>query len=63
MNNIMRVVQLGVCTGCNACSFCEHISFVKNQYSFYVPVVDEKCNDCGKCLEECVFDPYKEDGE
>ena len=60
MNNVMRVVESGVCTGCNACSCCEHISFAENQLGFYSPVVDEKCNDCGKCLAACIFDPYRD---
>ena len=52
MNNIMRIVDSGVCTGCSACGFCEHISFRQNPFGFYSPVVDDKCNNCGKCVEE-----------
>lgn len=63
MNNIMRIVNLGVCTGCNACNVCEHISFLKNQYGFCSPVVDAKCTNCGNCLKECIYDPYKEDND
>ena len=59
MNNIVRIVEAGVCTGCNACSFCEHISFKINQYGFYSPVVDDKCNNCDKCVEECIYDPNR----
>ena len=62
MNNISKIVNLGVCTGCNACSSCEHIIFVKNQYGVYSPVVDDdKCTDCGKCVAECIYAPNKED--
>lgn len=62
MNNIMRIVNSGVCTGCSACSFCEHISFVRNKYGF-TPIVDDNCNNCGKCVEECVYDPYRENDD
>lgn len=61
MNNIMRIVDSGVCTGCSACGFCEHISFRQNSFGFYSLVVDDKCNNCGKCVEECVFDPDRKD--
>lgn len=60
MSNIMQIVNTGVCTGCNACNCCEHISFQKNQQGFYTPVVDDKCSNCGKCLEQCIFDPNRE---
>ena len=63
MNNIMRIVDLGVCTGCNACSCCEHISFMKNKNGFYSPVVDDKCDNCGKCVEQCIYDPDREDDD
>ena len=62
MNNISKIVNLGVCTGCNACSSCEYIIFVKNKNGFYSPVVDDdKCNSCGKCLKECIYNPDKDD--
>lgn len=63
MNNIMRIVNSGACTGCYACDICEHISFIENQYGFYAPVVDEQCSDCGKCLKSCIYDPYKTDND
>lgn len=61
MNNVARIVQSGVCTGCNACAGCEHIHFEKNQYGFSVPVIDDHCTDCGTCIEQCLFDPDRED--
>ena len=63
MNNITRIVDAGVCTGCNACNFCKHISFIQNQYGFYSPVVDDKCNNCGKCVEECIYNPSRENDD
>ncbi len=63
MNNIMRIVDSGVCTGCQACSFCEHISFMQNECGFYSPVVDDKCINCGKCVEECIYDPNRENDD
>ena len=63
MNNVMRIVNAGVCTGCNACSSCEHITFEWNQYGFYSPVVDDKCDNCGKCVEKCVYDPDRENDD
>jgi len=62
MNNIMKVVQSGLCTGCSACSDCEHISFSLNNQGFYSPTVDENCNDCGNCIKKCIFSAqYDED--
>ena len=63
LENIMQVVNSGVCTGCNACNICEHITFKENQYGFYSPVVDDKCNGCGNCLKECIYDPNRNDEE
>ena len=63
MNNISRIVNSGVCTGCNACNDCEHITFIKNQYGFYSPVVDDKCNNCGQCLKECIYDPDRDEND
>lgn len=56
MDNIMRIVQTGVCTGCQACAFCGHISFVKNTLGFYAPVVDDQCTHCGQCVAACIYD-------
>ncbi len=61
MNNVTRVVNSGTCTGCNACSVCEHISFKQNNLGFYSPVVDSGCLECGKCLENCIFDYSADD--
>ena len=61
MNNIMRVVNSGACTGCNACSGCEHITFEENQYGFRAPVIDDKCNNCGNCVKKCIYDPSRDD--
>lgn len=63
MENIMRVVESGMCTGCNACACCEHISFEENSLGFYSPVVDDECRGCGKCLAACIYDPYRDDDE
>ena len=61
--NITRIVNSGVCTGCNACNGCEHITFIENQHGFYSPVVDENCAGCGKCIAECIYDPDRYDNE
>jgi len=50
----MKVVELGICTGCRACS-CEHITFVKNNHGFLSPMVDEGCTNCGDCLKQCIY--------
>lgn len=60
MNNVMKVVESGRCTGCGACAGCEHIAFVKNKNGFPAPVVDGSCADCGRCLGSCI---YREDEE
>lgn len=62
-NNIMQIVVSGLCTGCSACSSCEHISFAQNEKGFYAPVVDDKCNHCGKCLAECIYNPNRENDD
>ena len=54
MYNITKMVHLGLCTGCRACS-CEHITFEKNQNGFPSPVVDESCTNCGECLKQCIY--------
>ncbi len=60
MGNITRIVQMGVCTGCQACAFCKHISFEKNPLGFEAPVVDDSCVHCGKCVAACLYDPNRE---
>lgn len=54
MNNVTKLVELGLCVGCHACS-CEHITFERNQYGFVSPVVDENCTNCGECLNQCIY--------
>lgn len=62
MNNIMKVVLSGRCTGCSACNDCEHITFSLNEQGFYAPTVDENCNECGKCIDKCIYSyQYEED--
>lgn len=61
MNNVTRIVQIGACTGCNACAVCEHIHFEKNQNGVPVPAVDKNCTGCGACLGQCIYDPDRED--
>ncbi len=60
MNNVMKIVRLGICVGCQACD-CEHISFVKNKNGFPSPTVDEECTQCGKCLTQCIYNPENDD--
>ena len=61
MDNITRIVQMGVYTGCGACSSCKHIQFTRNSLGFDSPIVDDECEHCGKCIANCCFDPLKED--
>lgn len=56
----MEIVNAGLCTGCRACDVCEHITFAAGRYGFPVPVVDDACRHCGKCLLECIYDPNRE---
>lgn len=60
INSIMKIVELGLCVGCCECE-CEHILFKENQNGFPVPVVDEKCTDCGRCLSQCIYNPENDD--
>lgn len=55
MNNIMKVVDMGICVGCGACDGCEHIVFTNNSLGFPSPVVDDTCIQCGECLRKCIY--------
>ena len=55
MNNIQRITDAGMCVGCGACEGCEHITFKYNELGFPAPVVDEKCDNCGECLQKCIY--------
>ena len=61
MENIQRIVASGICTGCGACMSCEHLHMERSPLGFDVPVADEGCARCGKCVEACIFDPLRED--
>ena len=61
MNNVSKVTSIGMCVGCGACKGCEHIIFQENELEFPAPVVDEKCSQCGDCLNKCIYNPDKED--
>lgn len=64
MDNIGMVVGQGMCTGCGACNICEHIRFEKNAWGVPVPIADDQCRHCGKCLIQCIYDPdHEEDDE
>lgn len=60
MNNVMKIVEMGMCVGCGSCD-CEHITFFTNALGFPAPVVDENCTDCGQCLEKCIYNPDNEE--
>lgn len=61
MDNVRRIVDAGVCTGCGACLGCEHLRLERSPLGFDVPAPDENCTQCGKCVEACIFDPLRED--
>ncbi len=61
MDNVARIVQMGVCTGCGLCGGCEHLLFEKGPLGFPVPKVDESCISCGTCVSKCIFAPLRED--
>ena len=63
MENIKRIVDSGVCTGCGACMGCEHLRLERDPLGFDVPVADEGCTRCGKCVSACIFDPLRDDDE
>ncbi len=60
MNNVMKIVNLGMCVGCCNCD-CEHITFKENKNRIPIPVVDDTCTNCGKCLSQCIYDPDRDD--
>lgn len=55
MNSIRKITDSGMCVGCGACEGCEHITFKNNELGFPAPVVDETCDNCGKCLQKCIY--------
>lgn len=55
MNNIKKVTDMGICTGCGSCVGCEHIKFKNNELGFPAPIVDENCKNCGECLKKCIY--------
>ena len=57
MGNITKVTEIGLCVGCGSCNVCEHISFINNSSAVPIPIVDDKCINCGACLAECIYDP------
>lgn len=61
MENVNRIVALGVCVGCGACDVCPHIHMKQGPLGFPVPRADENCTRCGKCVAVCAFDPFLED--
>ena len=60
MENVMRIVEQGVCTGCGACLGCEHLQLRRGPLGFDVPEADEGCIGCGQCTAACIFDPMRE---
>lgn len=61
MDNIRRIVECGMCTGCGACLGCEHLTLKRSPLGFDMPEPDEHCVHCGKCVEACIYDPRRED--
>lgn len=61
MDNVRRIVDSGMCTGCSACDICENISFSNGPQGFPVPMVHENCIGCGRCLTMCICDPERDD--
>lgn len=63
MENIERITGSGVCTGCGACLGCEHLHMKPGALGFDIPVPDEGCRRCGRCVAACIFDPDREDDD
>lgn len=61
MDNVTRIVSIGMCTGCGACNICENITFQQGMLGFPIPVVSDKCTGCGRCLSMCIYDPERDD--
>ena len=61
-NNITKITEAGMCAGCGSCGGCKHITFVNCELGFPAPVVDDACENCGKCLSECIYNSDCEDG-
>lgn len=57
MGAFFNISQLNDCFGCGVCGVgcpTEAISMARNDDGFFRPIVDnEKCIDCGRCLELC----------
>lgn len=57
MNNVVNIVEKGMCCGCGACvNTCPKgaIHYSKDKYGFIIPVIDENnCVECGLCIEKC----------
>ncbi|MFW9979859.1 MAG: Coenzyme F420 hydrogenase/dehydrogenase, beta subunit C-terminal domain [Candidatus Thorarchaeota archaeon] len=57
IRSVKDVVQSGLCIGCGVCDLVcprEAISIVFDQsLGLYRPEVNEKCNECGLCIEPC----------
>lgn len=61
LNNVARVVENGLCTGCGACAGCQHLRLVQGPLGFPAPEIDEGCANCGQCLAHCLYDPERDD--
>lgn len=58
MNNILKVINADLCTGCGTCtSLCPKKAIIMNldnQKGIFLPKIDEKlCDDCGICYKVC----------
>lgn len=56
-NTVEQVAEMGLCVGCGVCrSVCPlgAVKIVRDQKKgIYKPVVSQKCNECGLCVETC----------